>query len=226
MSLSSLLVPVLLQNPFGEFVDRVGFSQSHRGALFLLAGGLFFATLITITLLAVQAVSPGNGNPYAILYRPRAETLIDPTRRRRITPRMSAVTSQAREDPAAAFLRGRMAGRAADPQSLDDILDKAIQSGLGEPRILGSSLTRKSVRFYACTSCDMRTAAGTAGRSYRDGSCAYERGYLTGGFERLLGTPVTVKETRCRDTGAAHCEFEIEYGAPQAEPGAPVKETA
>lgn len=209
--------PVLAAGPWDWVMDHFGFAPAYRGALFLLAGGLFIAGLITFTLLTVHLVMPGNGNPDAVLYRPRAETLVDP-RRHRLTPRQATVPVVGSGDPAAAFLRGRMAGRAGDPESLDDILEKAIQGNLGEPRILRSGHSRKHLRFYACGTCETLVRLRPEDRWRISGTCEYERGYLTGSFETLLGTRVEVREVQCRRRGGTYCEFDVAYGPKSSEP--------
>ncbi|HWG89480.1 MAG TPA: V4R domain-containing protein [Candidatus Thermoplasmatota archaeon] len=199
-----LLLPVFDAMPWDWAAERFGFSPRYRGALFLLAGGMFIATLIIVTLLFVHILTPGNGNPYALSHRPRGKTRVS----RPIEPQSVAGPSTLGDT----VEQGRAAALALPPpRVLDDVFDAAVDRGLGEPRVLHTTATFKRLRFYTCAAC----AHTDADQGIMSGGCAFTRGFLQASFERFLGgTPVHVAEAECRLRGAPYCEFDIVYGEP------------
>jgi len=174
--------------------SHVGFAPSYRGALFLMAGGLFIIALLVGGIL-VQSAIVGEVTPAATG---------GPSARRRRRVETSFIRAPRPRPPPPADLdekveieRGRISGRRVIVSNLDDVLDRMIEADLGEPRILATGPTHKLVRFYDRGGC----AA----------SRAFERGFLEAALETVLHRPVEAAEVSCARKGAPACEIEVRY---------------
>lgn len=101
------------------------------------------------------------------------------------------------------FERGRSAGVRVDAGNLDAILDRMVETEMGEPRITRVLPGFVKLNLYACRGCGRQgpSSQGVAG-------CAFECGYIEGALSRATGKAAIVHEVRCRTSGATACEFE------------------
>jgi len=102
------------------------------------------------------------------------------------------------------FERGRAAGARVTAKSLDDVLDRMLETEMGEPRIVRSLPSFLKLRLHACRGCGREGVSGSG----VDG-CAFECGFIESALTRVLGRSAVAHEVRCRNTGAAACEFEV-----------------
>ncbi len=172
--------------------ERFTFAAGYRGSIILISGGLFLLTFLIAYAMAKSAFGRGHSSP-----RPSREV------RSVIVEWRSAPQTHTLQAPtgAGAFDRGFKDAQAARDGSVDDLLDRMYEAGIGDPRIVGSTARAKLVRLYACASC---RAGDTTG-------CGYAAGFLGGGISALIASAVSVTEVGCRRDGHLACEFEVTY---------------
>ncbi|MEA3199069.1 MAG: hypothetical protein QOE90_497 [Thermoplasmata archaeon] len=104
------------------------------------------------------------------------------------------------------FERGRGAGARVNATSLDAVLDRMVETEMGDPRITRVLPGFLKLNLYACRGCGREgpSSQGVEG-------CAFECGYLEGALGRVAGKTAIVHEVRCRNAGAPACEFEAWY---------------
>lgn len=182
-----------------DALSRFTFERHGEGALHLIAGGLlvmacFMAFLVLASLKPVRLERENTRNSVLTALRPRPVEDPEPLR----------YAHDAAVDPVGAWEKGRVAGRKIRARVLDDVLDRMFAGGLGEPRIVHSAPNVKVIRVHECRGCHGQVRAPQP-------SCHFERGFLESAFGRMVEQDARVKETRCRATGDAWCEFEVRY---------------
>lgn len=206
-----------------ELSTHFGWAYSYRGSIFLIAGGVFVLGVLTLVLLVqstlfgapVRREAPPA--PSVLVRAPAPPPPLDPESAKRLA-------EQAATSPDDVFRLGARAGAAMPAKSLDVVLDRFVQAGLGDPRIVSTSSHRKRVRVAACRTCSAFEATGARTRTVFawDPSqlesrvdarvpCEYERGFLEGAFRRLTAGRARVAETHCRNRGDAACIYEVVY---------------
>lgn len=102
------------------------------------------------------------------------------------------------------FERGRAAGARVAVKSLDDVLDRMVETDMGEPRIVRSLPSFLKLRLHACRGCGREGVSGPGVEG-----CAFECGFIESALTRALGRSAVAHEVHCRNAGAAACEFEV-----------------
>ncbi len=102
------------------------------------------------------------------------------------------------------FERGRAAGARAGAETLDHVLDRMVETEMGDPRIVRALPGFLKVNLYSCRGCG-REGPSTQGVE----GCAFECGFIETAFTRALGRTAIAHEVHCRTSGAPACEFEV-----------------
>lgn len=185
----------------GSQVSFRGLLPSGAGAgLLLVASGLVVLAPLTSTLLLGGAL--------------RTETRREAARPRTVetAPRVSCMPARPvayRGPRDEEFRRGRLAGARMGAQTVDELMDRLVETEMGEPRILRSLPNLMRVQLQGCRGCGASVVRATTKDGV--GGCAFECGLLEGALEDVLGVRVVVHEVACRGQGAAACEFEVWY---------------
>ncbi|QQG40118.1 MAG: hypothetical protein HYS81_01780 [Candidatus Aenigmatarchaeota archaeon] len=90
---------------------------------------------------------------------------------------------------------GYKVGASVSSQNIDDIVDSLEQLQDTEVSITNTTGKLKRIHVKKCKTC-------------RNPVCDFERGFFAGAFGQFYDN-VSVKETKCRATGAGYCEFEV-----------------
>lgn len=169
-------------------------------ALLLIVGGLSILFLI-VTLFLLQSVFPTAVAPLA-----------SAKGRRQIRPTVAP------EGPVPAVLgfskaKRSRGSRRADPtptHPIDAALDRVVDAGVGEPRILRHHPRFLHLRMLYCRGCQPSGEAAEP-LEERIKGCSYERGFLETAFQSAFRGALSVRESACRRMGAQACEFEVRH---------------
>jgi V4R domain len=169
--------------PAGALPAR--FSPGAEAALIFLVGGL--AVLFgLVVLVLLQSLLPGSSASLARAPAPRG---------RELRPLKDAPEPELELAP-------RTRDGAVEQPAIDHAMDRAVEAGIGEPRILRSVGNFTQVRLYACAACqDSKAQSG----------CPASRDALEACFRTVYGPGVRTRETSCRTQGNPHCEFEVRH---------------
>jgi len=82
-------------------------------------------------------------------------------------------------------------------------LDILAATGWGIPELQGSKddFPNLTIRLSSCLECD--------GRSAKEVTCSFVRGFLSGVLGTIAGHTVHCEETQCLAKGDSHCQFEV-----------------
>lgn len=169
-------------------------------SLLMIVGGLSILFLI-VTLFLLQSVFP---TAIAPLASAKGRRQIRPT----VAPegQVPTVLGSGKD-------RKSRLSRREDPtpvHAIDAALDRIVEAGVGQPRIVRHLPRFLYIRMLSCRGC-RPPAEGAEPLEERIKGCAYERGFLETAFQAAFRGPLAVRETACRRMGAKDCEFEVRH---------------
>lgn len=191
--------------PLAALLDTAVRRMAGDAALFLVMGGLFMLGFVLLLVL-LRSVFPSKPQP------PPGAAVVH-GRALRYTPNLTGPQRpefMPNPPDSVDLEEGRNAAGRLKMRSMEQILDKLVENGWGEPRILRALEDRVHLRFYRCRDCE-----GLASRmDTQVHGCGFPQGFLEVAFQRLEHAHVDVHETACRRTGHGTCEFEVRYATP------------